>query len=129
MNKHRIYQLALGSTLLLATACNEDSKGGDLSGAKHEGYFAVLSSNFTGATSISLLGEDGEVVADEWAGSKTKNAKLHTPLSMDVVLPSVSESRRYLTTIERSLGTITRFDLNDGTVLGQVRTDESAADD
>jgi hypothetical protein len=118
----------LGCALLVA-ACDETSNGAGIAAATHDGYFAVLSTNYTGATSISLLGRDGAVVDNEWVGSKTENPDLRTPLSEDVVLPTVSQSRRYLTTIERGLGVVTRFDLDDGKVLGQVRTDESPDDD
>jgi hypothetical protein len=112
-----------------SSACKETDSGTGLSGVKHDGYFAVVSTNYSGATSISLLGQDGSVVEDEWVGSKTKNPDLRTPLADDVVLPSTSFSRRYLTTIERGLGVVTRFDLNDGSVLGQLRTDESPETD
>jgi hypothetical protein len=95
----------------------------------HDSYFAVVSTNYMGATSISLLGEDGQVVKNSWAGSMTKNPELRSPLADDVVLPTISESRHYLTTIERGLGVVTRFDLTTGDVLGQVRTDDSAQDD
>jgi len=111
-------------TAVLLCACNAES-GVGLEAAHHDGYFAAVSTNYMGATSISLLGSDGKVVDSEWVSSKTANPDLRTPLSDDVVLPTVSFSRRYLTTIERGLGVISRFDLDDGKVLGQVRTDSS----
>jgi hypothetical protein len=101
----------------------------DDGGARHKGYFAALSSNFMGATSISLLGRDGDVVGAEWVGSKTENPDLRTPLAQDVVLPTVPYARRYLTTLERDLGVVTRFDLDTGKVLGQLKTDESPQED
>lgn len=113
---------------VLLAAC-EDAEGAGLEAAHHDGHFAVVSTNYTGATTVSLLGDDGEVVDAEWIGSKTKNPELRTPLTEDVVLPTVSFSRRYLTLIERGLGVVTRVDLDDGKVLGQVRTDESPEED
>lgn len=114
---------------LASTACNETAEKTPLDPIEHEGYYAVVSNNYSGAIAISLLGEDGEVIEDNWVGSTTENDDLRSPLSEDVVLPSVSESRRYLTTIERGLGVVTRFDLEDGSVIGQLRTDKSDEDD
>ncbi len=121
----------LGSLLACALlgACNDSTTASGLSAAHHDGYFAVVSTNYTGATTISLLGKEGDVVHAEWVGSKTQDANLRIPLADDVVLPSTSYSRRYLTTIERGLGVVTRFDIDAGKVLGQLRTDESVATD
>lgn len=110
-------------------ACESSTGGSGLEAAHHDGYFAVVSDNYTGAITISLLGHDGKAVANEWVGSKSKPAGLRTPLSQDVVLPTASFSRRYLTTIERGLGVVTRFDLDDGKVIGQLRTDDSPEGD
>lgn len=107
-------------------ACNDADPGRGLSSG--EGQFAVVSSNYMGATTISLLTSDGEVSKAEWVGSKTENPDLRTPLSDDVVLPSTSPSDHHLTTIERSLGVVTRFALDDGAVVGQLRTDASPDD-
>lgn len=104
--------------------------GGDVGdGISHDAYFAALSDNYDGAVVVSLLGLDGEVVDEAWLSPKLKNADLGTPFSSDVVLPTVSQSRRYLTAIERSLGVVTRFDLEEGTVIGQMKTDASPEDD
>ena len=121
----------LGIILLcmLAVACNDSNNAAGLTGAASTSYFAVVSTNYMGATTISLLGKDGEVVKNEWVGSKTTNPDLRSPLADDVVMPTVSYSRHYLTTIERGLGVVTRFDLTDGSVIGQLRTDESPQDD
>jgi hypothetical protein len=108
-------------------ACNDADTTRGLAGG--EGQFAVVSSNYMGATTISLLTSDGEVSKPEWVGSKTDNPELRTPLSDDVVLPSTSPSDHHLTTIERSLGVVTRFALDDGAVVGQLRTDASPGDD
>jgi hypothetical protein len=118
--------LTLASALL--AAC-DDVEGEGLGGATHDAFFAVVSTNYTGASAVSLLGEDGAVVEEEWVGSGTENPDLRTPFSEDVVLATSSGSRRYLTAIERSLGVVTLFDLNEGTVIGQLRTDDSPAKD
>jgi hypothetical protein len=103
------------------------SGGGD--GVAHDAHFAALSDNYTGSVVISLLGADGSVVDDAWLSPKLKNADLRTPFSNDVVLPTVSPSRRFLTAIERGLGVVSRFDLESGKVVGQMKTDDSPEDD
>ena len=127
MNELRVMTLSV--LCMLLAACMENTGGSGIHAAHHDGHFAVVSTNYTGATTISLLGEDGAVVDAEWIGSKTENPDLRSPLADDVVLPTLSFSRRYLTTIERGLGVVTRLDLDDGTVLGQVRTDDSPESD
>jgi hypothetical protein len=114
-------------TAALLAACNDDTSGSGLFAGK--GRFAVVSSNYSGASSISLLGADGEVTAADWVSSKTENPDLRTPLTQDVVLPSNASDSRYVTTLERSLGVITRFDVVDGSVVGQLRTDDSPQED
>ena len=109
--------------VIAAIGCNDDLDEQLLTASS--GDFAVLSDNYMGATSVSLLDSKGGVSKDEWVGSKTSSSKLRTPLSDDVVLPTVSSAARYLTTIERTLGVLTRFDLESGEVLGQVRSDDS----
>lgn len=102
---------------------------GAMGALTHDAHFAVLSDNYMGAVVISLLGDDGEVVTDAWLSPAAKNADLRTPFTTDVVLPTVSTSRRYLTAIERGLGVVTRFDLETDEVIGQMKTDESPEDD
>ena len=108
--------------------CTDDG-GEGIGMLSHEAYFAVMSDNYDGAVVISLLGEDGEVVEDAWLSPRIDEDDLRTPFTEDVTLPSSSPSRRYLTTIERGLGVITRFDLEDATVVGQLKTDDSPEDD
>lgn len=122
---NRLFTILSAATLL--AGCNDDTSGTGLAAGK--GRFAVVSSNYSGASSISLLGANGEVTAADWVSSKTENPDLRTPLTEDVVLPSNSSDSRYLTTVERSLGVITRFDVTDGSVVGQLRTDDSPEDD
>lgn len=114
-------------SVLAAIGCNESLDEKELTAA--EGQFAVVSDNYSGATSISLLSAAGEVTQAEWVGSKSSNPELRTPLSDDVVLPTSSNDARYLTTIERGIGVLTRFDVHNGDLLGQLRTDESPDDD
>ena len=113
--------------VLAAVGCNDSLDQQGLTAGS--GQFAVLSDNYTGAASISLLDDMGKVSKAEWVGSRTENAKLRTPLSEDVVLTTVSTELHYLTAIERSLGVLTRFDIGNGDVLGQLRTDDSPQDD
>jgi hypothetical protein len=91
--------------------------------------FAVISSNYSGAASVALLEEDGDVIDDTWVGSYTSNPKLRSPLANDVVLPTQSAYPRILTTIERGIGVVSRFDIRTGSVLGQLRTDQSPEDE
>src|SRR5215813_10257104 len=107
MTKRNVARVVLFSLCSAgAVACNssDDSAGSGIEAAKTEGAFAVVSDNYSGATTISLLKEDGSVDKNEWVGSKTANPDLRSPLSNDVVLPTTSFSSGYLTTIERSLG-------------------------
>ena len=113
--------------LFAAVGCNDSADERELTAGS--GEFAVGSDNYSGATSVSLLDDNGEVSEDDWLSSKVKNPKLRTPLSDDVVFPTVSAGPRILTTIERGLSVITRFDLESGNVLGQLRTDDSPEDD
>lgn len=117
----------MGLVVCAAFGCNDDvDEKGLVAGS---GELAVVSDNYTGAVSVSLLDTEGAESKPDWVGSRTKNTKLRSPLSDDVVLPTVSTDSRYLTTLERGLSVITRFDIADGSVLGQLRTDESSADD
>lgn len=121
---------ASGDADAAVTADGGDAGGRSGSGdPTHDAYFAAVSDNYDGAVVISLLGADGEVLDEAWLSPKLKNADLRTPFSSDVVMPTVSPSRRYLTAIERSLGVVTRFDLEEGTVIGQMKTDASPDDD
>jgi hypothetical protein len=113
--------------VVAAIGCNDSTDERALTAGS--GEFAVGSDNYSGATSISLLDAKAEVSEDDWLSSKVQNSKLRTPLSEDVVFTTVSADTRILTTIERGLGVITRFDLQDGAVLGQLRTDDSPEDD
>jgi len=108
----------------------DDGGAGDagVDGARHGAHFAVISTNYTGATAISLLDLDGDVLDDVWVSSATENPALRTPLAEDVVAQTVSGSRRYLTVLERGLGVVTRFDLDAGAVLGQVRADSAGGE-
>ena len=122
--RNRAWGLVL---LCAAVGCNDSVEERALTAGS--GEFVVGSDNYSGATSISLLDGEANVSEDDWLSSKVQNPKLRTPLSEDVVFPTVSADARILTTIERGLGVITRFDLESGSVLGQLRTDDSPEDD
>jgi hypothetical protein len=123
-----MHNRAWGFVLALAAiGCNDSIGEHGLNAGS--GEFAVGSDNYSGATSISLLDDEANVSQDDWLSSKVKNPKLRTPLSDDVVFPTSSADASILTTVERSLGVITRFDLATGNVLGQLRTDDSPEDD
>lgn len=109
-------------------ACDESTDTEALE-VTHDAHFAVVSDNYGGAVVVSLLGADGEVVEHAWLSPRIDNPDLRTPFTDDVVLTGTSTSRRYLTVIERSLGVVTRFDLEDGSVVGQLKTDDSPEDD
>lgn len=84
--------------------------------------FGVVSSDYT-ATSISLLDEQGNVVADNYLNSGSARAGLVTALSGDVTLPSLSGENGVLVVLDRyRTDVITRVRLSDGAILGQVKT-------
>jgi hypothetical protein len=84
--------------------------------------YAVVSSDYA-ATAISLLGEDGNVLADDYLTSGSVRAGLVTALSGDVELPKASGESGVLVVIDRfKTDVITRVRLSDGNVLGQVKT-------
>jgi hypothetical protein len=117
-----------GLTVVILLGCEENMTT-KINPASSGVRFAVVSSTYKGATSIALLGADGDVADEAWLGSYTANPKLRTPLTEDVVLPTVSASPRVITTLERGMGVVSRFDLESGSVIGQVRTDDSSKDD
>lgn len=121
--------ILLGGLLVVILLGCEESWTTEINPVSSGVRFAVVSSSYKGATSIALLGADGEVADEAWLGSYTANAKLRSPLTEDVVLPTVSSSPRVITTLERGMGVVSRFDLESGSVIGQVRTDDSSEDD
>jgi hypothetical protein len=120
--------MALWLTVALG-GCDDGNREEDIS-VTHDAYFAVLSDNYEGAVVVSLLGQDGEVVEEAWLSPRIKDGELRTPFTEDVVLPTVSPSRRYVTAIERGLGVVSRVDLEEGEIVGQLKTDaEPEGDD
>ena len=84
--------------------------------------YAVLSGDWS-ATSVSLLGVDGTVLADDYINSGSVQAGLVTALSGDVELPTHSGEQGVLVLIDRyKTDVITRIRLSDAKILGQVKT-------
>jgi len=85
--------------------------------------FAVLSNypDFT-SSAISLLDEDGGVLADEWLTSGSVLPILVAALSGDVVLPTKQMGDGTLVVIDRfNTDVVSRFDMATGGFYGQVR--------
>lgn len=104
-------------------ACDDEPGAKDRPELDREGpQYAVLSGDFT-ATSISLLDGAGKVVADDYINSGSTESGLVTALSGDVDLPTRSGEDGVLVLIDRfKTDVITRVQLSDGKVLGQVKT-------
>ncbi|MDH5674279.1 MAG: hypothetical protein OEZ06_19150 [Myxococcales bacterium] len=86
--------------------------------------FGVVSTDRS-VTSISILRADGSVLARDFIHSGSATTGLVTALSGDVVLPTRSGEPGVLTLIDRfRTDVITRIDLDDGEVLGQVKTQQ-----
>jgi len=84
--------------------------------------FAVVSSDWS-ASSVSLLGLDGALLADDYLTSGSTQSGLVTALSGDVELPTRSGEQGVLVLIDRyKTDVITRVNISDGTILGQVKT-------
>ena len=84
--------------------------------------YAVINSDWT-ATSVSLLGLDGTVLADDYINSASANSGLVTALSGDVEMPTVSGESGVVVLIDRyKTDVITRIRLSDAKILGQVKT-------
>jgi hypothetical protein len=84
--------------------------------------FGVVTSDYS-ATSLSLLDEQGNVIADDYLNSGSARSGLVTALSGDVTLPSASGESDVLVILDRfKTDVVTRIRLSDATVLGQVKT-------
>ena len=84
--------------------------------------YAAVSSDYS-STAISLLGADGELLADDYINSGSVEPGLVTFLSGDVELPTRSNDPGVLVVIDRlKTDVITRIRLSDGKILGQVKT-------
>ncbi|MCZ6807974.1 MAG: hypothetical protein O7F08_13535 [Deltaproteobacteria bacterium] len=84
--------------------------------------FAVLSTDFT-SSAISLLDEDGDVLADEWLTSGTTSPILVAALSGDVAFPTKQLGDGSLVVIDRlNTDVISRFEMATGGLYGPVRT-------
>jgi hypothetical protein len=84
--------------------------------------YGAVSSDFT-ASAVSILGPDGELVADDYIDSGSTSSGLVTVLSGDVALPTLSGENGTLVLLDRfKTDVITRIRLSTGEVLGQVKT-------
>ncbi|MDH3201306.1 MAG: hypothetical protein OEM15_10485 [Myxococcales bacterium] len=84
--------------------------------------FAVLSTDFT-SSAISLLEEDGTLLADEWLTSGSTWPTLVAALSGDVALPTKQMGDGSIVVIDRlNTDVVSRFDMTTGGLFGQVRT-------
>lgn len=116
-----------GLTWLLSAACDEQPVPGQRPMFEADAgapipRFAVVSSDW-GASAVSLLGQAGELVADDYLTSGSARSGLVTALSGDVELPTQANDPGTLVLIDRyRTDVITRIDLSSGTILGQVKT-------
>jgi len=126
---HRSKLFLLGSLVAMSTACDErDTVGHTTPPIVSPVRFAVRHGDFA-STSISLLGHAGEVLADDYINSGTTKPGLTATISGDVDLPTTGEPG-ILTLIDRyGTDVVTRIRLEDGVVLGQVRTQEPSSSD
>lgn len=86
--------------------------------------YAVMSSDRT-VTSIALLEPGGDVLRRDFVDSGSAPAGLVTALSGDVVVPTRSGDPSTLTLLDRFRSdVVTRIDVAQGKVLGQLRTEE-----
>lgn len=84
--------------------------------------FAVVSTDFA-STAISLLDEEGALVADEWLTSGSTWPTLVAALSGDVGLPTKQMGDGSIVVIDRrTTDVVSRFDMATGGLFGQVRT-------
>lgn len=84
--------------------------------------FAVLSTDFT-SSAISLLEEDGTLLADEWLTSGSTWPTLVAALSGDVALPTKQMGDGSIVVIDRlNTDVVSRFEMATGGLFGQVRT-------
>ncbi|HET9622852.1 MAG TPA: hypothetical protein VFP84_15870 [Kofleriaceae bacterium] len=72
--------------------------------------FAVINSDFSASTSLSLLDRDGKVVKGDCFTSGTKAPGVTTALSSDVVLPSWAQAGNEVMTIDRRNAVLTWLD-------------------
>ncbi|MEO1232422.1 MAG: hypothetical protein AAFZ18_26355 [Myxococcota bacterium] len=114
---------ALTLSALWTTSCGDDDPSPPMAGsdAGAAPRFAVVRSDFE-TTAIALLDSAAEVTEPSFLSSGSQAPGLVAPLSGDVVLASGGGEPGVLMVIDR-LGTdvLTRLDLSDGSVRGQLR--------
>jgi hypothetical protein len=101
-----------------ADAAQADADGRD----REPSAFGVVSGDYT-VSSIALLAPDGALLDADFIDSGSATAGLVTALSGDVVLATNSGERGVMTLLDRyRSNVITRVDVANGVVLGQVKT-------
>jgi hypothetical protein len=121
-------------TAVLLAGCGSASSTDGTGGAGGQGLaqvldpvdgdpaFAVLSTDFT-SSAISLLEEDGTLLADEWLTSGSTWPTLVAALSGDVALPTKQMGDGSIVVIDRlNTDVVSRFEMATGGLFGQVRT-------
>jgi hypothetical protein len=107
---------------VLLVACSEPVVPDSLEPLPREPRFAVVSSDFSASSAISMLDADGEPIARRWFDSGTALPGLVAALSGDVVLPTRQLGGSF-TVIDRfRTDVVSRFTVPEGALVGQVRT-------
>ncbi|MEM9191151.1 MAG: hypothetical protein AAGF12_18355 [Myxococcota bacterium] len=83
--------------------------------------FAVVLSDFS-STAIAILDANGQVLNDRWLDSGTRPPGLVAALSGDVVFPSTGVDGSLLVIDRFRTDVVSRFCLQDGSIVGQLRT-------
>jgi hypothetical protein len=110
--------------LFLLVACSEPALPDSLEPLAREPRFAVVSSDFSASSAISMLDADAEPIARRWFDSGTALPGLVAALSGDVVLPTRQLGGSF-TVIDRfRTDVVSRFTVPEGDLVGQVRTHE-----
>lgn len=108
--------------LVLLFACSEPVVPDSLEPLPREPRFAVVSSDYSASSAISMLDADGEPIARRWFDSGTALPGLVAALSGDVVLPTRQLDGSF-TVIDRfRTDVVSRFTVPEGALVGQVRT-------
>lgn len=109
--------------MFLAIACDDpEPQGGPRPTTGPQ--LAVINTDYM-ASAVSLLNIDGDVIEDNYISSGSTEAGLVTALSGDLVMPTRSGEDGVLVLIDRfKADVVTRIRLEDGKILGQVKTQQ-----